>query len=78
MVDLPENAIDAMLDLRRFAAMAWEETSGLFGYSRHLVDWIRMDRPFMRLATDWVRHLEMLMKRVVVIVALSLNLAPVR
>ncbi len=28
-----------------------------------------MDHPFMRPATDWVRHLEMLMKRVVVIVA---------
>lgn len=78
VVELPENAADAVLDLRRFAAMVWEETSGLFGYSRQLIDWIRMDRPFMRMATDWVRHLEMLMKRVVVIVALSLNLAPVR
>lgn len=78
VVELPENAADAVLDLRRFAAMVWEETSGLFGCSRDLVKWIRMDRPFMRMATDWVRHLEMLMKRVVVILALSLNLAPVR
>lgn len=78
VAELPENAADAVLDLRRFAAMVWEEASGLFGCSRHLVDWIRMDRPFMRMATDWVRHVEMLMKRVVVIVALSLNLPPVR
>ena len=68
-MELPGNAAGAMLDLRRFAAMVWEKTSGFFGYSRRLVEWIRMDRPFMRLATDRVRHLEMLMKCVLVIVA---------
>ena len=37
-----------------------------------------MDHPFMRPATDWVRHLEMLMKRIIIILALSMKLPPVR
>jgi hypothetical protein len=77
-VTLPDNAVSAVLELRRFAAMVWGEICGLFGASKHLVERVRAPRDFIRPALDWVRNLEMMMRRVIVILALSLKPAPAR
>lgn len=77
-VTLPDDAVSVVLELRRFAAMMWGEICGLFGASKHLVERVRAPRDFMRPALDWVRNLEMMMKRVIIILALALKPAPAR
>lgn len=77
-VELPENAMDVMFQLREFAAMVWGEICGLFGASNDLVRDVTQPRQFVRQARDWVSNLEMLMKRIIIILALSLQLTPVR
>ena len=77
-VELPDNPMDVMVQLREFAARVWGEICGLFGAPNELVQQVIQTRPFMRQARDWVSNLEMLMKRIVIILALSMKLPPVR
>lgn len=77
-VELPDNPMDVMVQLREFAARVWGEICGLFGAPNELVEQVIQTRPFMRQARDWVINLEMLMKRIIIILALSMKLPPVR
>lgn len=58
------------------AAQLWSDTCGYFGDPQEM-----FRHPFMRqrsrsIAQDWIRCLEMLVRRIILIAALKLNLAP--
>lgn len=77
-VELPEAAADAVPELRSYAAFIWDAACNLFGCSRTLVNRVRAPHDFMRQARDWIGNLELLVRRMLLIMALSLKLAPVR
>jgi hypothetical protein len=77
-VVLPEEAASAVPALREEAAGMWEEMQWCIGTSLQMVRHVQMPKAFVRLALDWVRHIEMIVRRMIWILALSLKLEPAR
>jgi len=75
-VELPEKPVDAVPELREFAAMVWGEVVMVFGSSRDLMRGVTLPANCVRLARDWLRNLELLVRRMILILALSKTLPP--
>lgn len=77
-VELPERAADAVPELRAFAASVWSDLVSVFGSSRDLVRAVTLPANCVRIARDWLRHLELLVRRMILILALSKTVAPAK
>ncbi|MDP3495716.1 MAG: hypothetical protein Q8R82_21625 [Hyphomonadaceae bacterium] len=77
-VVLPDDDRSVILDLRSFAAMVWEEITMVFGPSIYLVRLATSERPFFRQTLDWLRNLELFVRRFIAVTALSMTLPPVK
>lgn len=77
-VELPENGADAAPQLLRFAAGVWEETVALLDWSIELFHRPWKSRSWHRQARNWVGHLELLVRRIIMVLAFSMNLPPPR
>lgn len=73
----PENPRDALPELWGLAARVWNEICALWGDSASLMRRRRLSGFEYRHCTDWLRSLETLVRRIVVIAALTLELKPV-
>jgi hypothetical protein len=71
----PENPRDALPDLWRLAARVWYEVCAIWGDSASLLRGHIPARDYRR-CTDWLRHLEALVRRIVIVAALALELKP--
>lgn len=77
-VVLPDDDDAAILEIREFAAMVWREITQVFGPSILFVRMITAPRRLYRQTLDWLRNLELLVRRLITITALSLTLPPVK
>lgn len=77
-LELPDDAATAAPELHADACEIWDGMQWTIGGSIDLVRHVTMPKSFVRLARDWVRHLEMIVRRMIWILALSLNLRPAR
>lgn len=77
-VVLPDDDAATIPELRAFAAMVWNEFTEVFGNSMTLIHMVRAPRKLFRMANDWLRHLELFVRRFIIIVAGTLALAPVK
>lgn len=75
---LPDDDASAILEIREFAVMVWNEITMVFGPSIHFVRMITSPRRFYRQTLDWLRNLELLVRRLITITALSMKLPPVK
>mgnify|MGYP001212123829 CR=1 FL=1 len=77
-VVLPDDDASAIPEMREFAAMVWGEITDVFGNSAYLVSRAVDSLAFMKQARDWVRNLELFVRRMIAVLALSIQLPPAR
>lgn len=77
-VDLPDNSRDAVHPLREFAAQVWSEIATEWGDPRDLMRTRWLIRRHYEMARDWIAALEHLVRRIIMIAALTMQLAPAR
>ena len=75
---LPDDDASAIPEIRDFAAMVWREITEVFGPSIHFVRMITAPRRFYRQTLDWLRNLELLVRRFIAITALAMTWPPVK
>jgi hypothetical protein len=76
--DLPEQSRDAVHGLREFAALVWSEIATAWGDPRDLMRTRRLTRDDYGRARDWIGALEQLVRRIILIMALTMQLSPAR
>ncbi len=75
---LPDNPREALPGLWDFARRVWNEICALWADPVTLLRQEYLSRRSYRACADWVRNLEDLVRRIVIVAALSVRLAPLR